>query len=191
MTRKVPARLAIVGSLLALTALTGCQAGQKAATAQPYNPVDGRNVNVPDGAVYPSPYMAVRDAIVVSDGDNAALVFTLVNNSHEDDALESATLQGKNVILPGGPIGVPIGQAVNVGSDGGAVAGVLGLKVPPGHWADLSLSFAKAGQADFQVLVVPPDDKYVPDAEAAALDLFETKVQQAQARSVINANANP
>lgn len=178
MIRSVPARAALALALIALFALTGCQAGQKAATAQPYDPVDGRNVNVPDGAEWPDPYLGVRDALVVSDGDNGALVMTLVNNSHSDDALESATLDGNNVLMPGGPVAVRVGDAVNIGSDAGAVAGVMGLGVAPGHWADLSLTFANAGQSDFQVLVVPNGDEYVPDAEAAALDLFETAVQK-------------
>jgi len=162
----------LAGVALAVVALTGCQAGRDAATAQQYNPVDGRNVNVPAGASYPDPYIAVRDAVVVSNGKAGALLLTVVNNTKDGEVLAGATLNGKDVLMPAGPVDIAPGQSVNIGSDAGAVAGIVDLGVPPGTWAGLSLHFTNAGDSDFQVLVVPPGDEYVPDAEASVVDLF-------------------
>ena len=61
-------RLPLAAAASALLILSGCAAGQTAETSQDYDPADGRNVNIPDEATFGDEYIAVRNALVVSDG---------------------------------------------------------------------------------------------------------------------------
>ena len=166
------------GALLAVTlvaaaSLAACQAGQSAATSQDYNPVDGRNINVPEDADYDEPYVAVRDAVVVAVDTDATLVVTIVNQSPKAEVLESATLDGLPVTLSGGPSDLAPQQSVSIGYDDFDTATVAAVASAPGNWVELTMRFTSAGDANLQVLVVPYGDEYVPVQFAADVVLPE------------------
>jgi len=154
--------------------LTGCQAGQNAPTSQPYNPVDGRNVNVPDDATLSEPYIGVRDALVILGDDGvAALGVTVVNNSDEADVLESVVIGGTEATLSGGPIEFAAHTSVSLGFGENASAAVAGFEGEVGQWTDLMLRFTKSGTAELSVLALAPSDGYqVPKLDAGDAPLI-------------------
>lgn len=155
-------RTVVAAALLSVLGLAGCSAGQSAPTSQDYDPVDGRNINVPADATFDEEYMAVRNAVVVARDDQASLVVTMVNQALEADVLESASLEGEPLTLSGGPIEFRPGQSVSLGFDDNATATQQPFGISPGDWVDLTLNFTRAGTAELQVLVVPYGDEYVP-----------------------------
>jgi hypothetical protein len=164
-------------TMVAVASLAACQAGQSAATSQDYQPVDGRNINVPEDANYDEPYVAVRNAVVVAYKTDATLVVTIVNQSPEAEVFESATLDGLPVTLSGGPIELAPKQSVSLGYNDFETATVSGFKSVPGDWVDLTMRFTSKGDAKLQVLVVPYGDEYVPVQFAAGVVLPETVSQ--------------
>jgi hypothetical protein len=154
-------RIAPIGSVLAIAALltvslAGCQAGANAQTAQQYDPVDGRNVNVPSDAGFGDPYIAVRGALLVDVGTTTSVVVTLVNNTDSVDTLQAVAVNGMTATLSDGPVPVPVGVPVSLGENGIATAEVELQDVAPGDWATLTLTFAESGIATFDVLAVTP-----------------------------------
>lgn len=154
-------RIAPHASVLALAALltaslAACQAGSGASTSQDYDPVDGRNVNLPDDASYGDPYLAIRGAQVVDLGTVHSMVVTVVNRTGGSDVLEAVTIAGQPAALSSGAVEVAADQAVSLGAGGVATATVEGLDVEPGDWVDVTLSFAESGVAEVEVLSVPP-----------------------------------
>lgn len=152
----------LVGVIILTTSLllVGCQAGQTAATSQGYNPVDGRNVNVPEGASFDDSYIAVRNALIVVNEDAAAVVATLVNNSEDADVLESVTIDGLEAMLSGGPIDFAAHQSISLGFAENASATASGFEGEVGQWTDLTLRFTKAGNAEISVLAAAPGASY-------------------------------
>jgi hypothetical protein len=158
MTR--PIRRPLAAAFVALLLLTGCQAGSGAQTSQPYNPGDGRNTNVPEDAAFDDDYMAVRNALVVSFGEDASLSLTLVNHASEGDVLQQAVVGETPVEIDGGPVEIAPDQRVRMGIGSDINTSIPGANLAPGDWTTLTLSFASAGTTTLDLLVVPPGDEY-------------------------------
>ena len=158
----VAARLRLpVAAAAALIVLSGCAAGQDAETSQDYDPADGRNVNVPADATFDDDYVAVRNALVVSDGGAASITVTLVNNGSDADVLTEAKIGEQTASFVGGPVEIAPGE----GRDRrrvGAIALVQEGDVAPGDFAELTLVFTRAGTTTIDVVV---RDEYVPDPD--------------------------
>lgn len=160
-------RLPIAAAAAGLLVLSGCAAGQSAQTSQPYNPSDGRNVNIPEDAGFDDPYLAVRNALVVSDGGAASITVTLVNNGPETDVLNEATIGDQAASFVGGPVEIAPGEKVAIGGGSERIALVQDGGVEPGDWTPLTLTFTNAGSATIDVLVVASDDEYAVIGESA------------------------
>ncbi len=160
-------RLPAAAAAAALLALTGCATGQSAETSQPYNPSDGRNVNIPEDAGFDDPYMAVRNALVVSDGGAASITVSLINNGPETDVLTEAKIGDQTAVFVGGPVEIAPNQKVAIGGGSERVALVQEGGVQPGDWTELTLTFTRAGSTTLDVLVVPSDDEYAALGEDA------------------------
>lgn len=158
MTRQI--RRPLAAAFVALLLLTGCQAGRGAQTSQDYDGADGRNVNVPEDAAFDDDYMAVRNALVVSFGEDASLTLTLVNHAAEGDVLQEAVVGETPVEIDGGPVEVAPDQRVRMGVGSDIDTVIPGANLSPGDWTTLTLSFASAGTTTLDVLVVPPGDEY-------------------------------
>jgi hypothetical protein len=172
MTRTFPVVAArpqtlIAAVFVAAMALTGCQSGSGAQTSQPYNGADGRNVNIPEGATFTDDYIAVRNALVVSSGEAAAVTVTLVNHSDEAEVLTEVRVNGQVASFVGGPFEIPPNDSISVGGGSGSVALVNEAGVAPGQWTELQLTFTNAGTTAIQVLVISPDDEYAVLGETA------------------------
>ena len=163
MTRTLTrSRPRLIAALLASAALvlTGCQAGSTAETSQPYNPSDGRNVNIPEDAGFDDDYIAIRNAIVVSDGGAASLTASIINHGAAADVLTEARINGEVAVFAGGPFEVAPGAKLAIGGGGDAVALVNEGGVSPGQWTEISFTFAQAGTTTMDVLVISPDDEF-------------------------------
>ena len=157
----------LLSSLLAF-ALTGCGAGSSAQTSQPYNPGDGRNVNIPADATFKDDYLAVRNALVVSNGGAASVTVTVVNHGSESDVLNEVKVNGQVATFVGGPFEIPPNEKISVGGGSDATALVTDAGVNPGQWTELSLTFNNAGTTVIDVLVVAVDDEYTVIGEGSA-----------------------
>ncbi|HVQ18647.1 MAG TPA: hypothetical protein VMT27_06380 [Actinomycetes bacterium] len=160
MTRIVKQGAILAFALVAAASLSACQAGQAAQTNKDYQPVDGRNVNVPSGAAFDEPYLAVRDALVIGVNHVGSLIVTVVNNSAETDTLESVTISGDVATLSSGPIPIRPNETIHLGFGDNPTASIDTLKAKPGDWVDLTMNFTNAGSTELQVLVLPIGDKY-------------------------------
>ena len=160
-------RLPVALAASALLVLSGCAAGQSAETSQPYNPSDGRNVNIPEDAGFDDPYLAVRNALVVSDGGAASITVTLVNNGTDTDLLTEAKIGDQTAVFVGGPVEIAPDQRVAIGGGSERVALVQEGGVEPGDWTELTLIFTNAGSTTLDVPVISSDDEYATLGESA------------------------
>lgn len=160
--------VACCAAVLAVGALSACQAGQTAQTSQPYNPADGRNVNVPEDAAFDDNYVGIRNAVVVAAGDTGSLLVTMVNNSDEDATLEGVRIDDQAMTLSQ-PVTIAPGQAAKAGFDSDLQISVDPLSPEPGDWVPVEFSFTEMGTSTFDVLVVPYGDEYVSDDSEAPL----------------------
>lgn len=160
-------RLPLAAAASALLILSGCAAGQTAQTSQDYDPADGRNVNIPEEATFGDEYIAVRNALVVSDGGPASITVTLVNNTPQADVLTEAKIGEQTAVFVGGPVEVATGQKVSIGGGAERIALVEAGGVEPGDWTELTLSFSQAGTTTIDVLVINSEDEYAFPAEEA------------------------
>lgn len=148
---------------VAVIGLSGCQAGKTAQMTQAYNPVDGRNVNIPADAGFGDTYVGIRNVVVVAIASDASLVATIVNNTAEQQELQSITLGGAPLDLSQ-PIQVDAGGSASLGFDDNPTATTAELDAQVGDWVDLTMTFSSAGSVELQVLVVPYGDQYEPVA---------------------------
>jgi hypothetical protein len=159
---------ALLFSSLAALALAGCGAGSSAQTSQPYNPGDGRNVNIPADASFQEPYLAVRNALVVSNGGAASVTVTVVNHSDDTDVLSEIKVNDKVASFVGGPFEIPPNEKISVGGGSDATALVSDAGVEPGQWTELTLTFTNAGSTVIDVVVVDSADEYTLTGEGSA-----------------------
>jgi hypothetical protein len=148
-----------VAAAAALLVLSGCAAGQDAETSQDYDPTDGRNVNIPADATFDDDYIAVRNALVVSDGGAASITVTLVNNSAEADVLTEARIGDQTAAFVGGPFEIAPDATVAIGGGSERIALVQQGGVQPGDFTELTRVFAQAGTTTIDVMVVSSDDE--------------------------------
>ena len=151
----------MVFAAAAVIGLSGCQAGKTAQMTQAYNPVDGRNVNIPADAGYGDTYVGIRNVVVVAIASDASLVATFVNNTAEPQELSSITLGGTPLEVSE-PVQLEPGDTASLGFGGNPTATTAGLDAQVGDWVDLTMAFSSAGSVELQVLVVPYGDQYAP-----------------------------
>lgn len=155
------ASLPAVALAAAVVLLTGCQAGTNAQTSKPYNPVSGRNVNVPASPGYYDPYLAVRGvALVENQVGTVVLVGKVINKTDADEELVSVTAGDSAATLLDQPVAIPAGGTASFGIPGGEAAYWSTLSTPVGHWADVTLSFSRSGDVKLRVLVSPNVNDY-------------------------------
>jgi hypothetical protein len=151
----LPAMVATAGAAALLSGLlTGCQAGTNAQTSQPFNPVTGRNVNVPASPGYYDPYLAVRGVTLVENSSGeVVLVAKVINKTEESEDLVSVTAGDSAATLIDAPVTIPAGGTASFGVENGESAYWASLSTAPGHWTDVTMSFSRSGEVTLRVLV--------------------------------------
>ena len=158
----------IAGALLAALSLAGCAAGQTAQTSQPYNPADGRNVNVPADAAFNEDYVGIRNAVVVAAAEHGSLLVTIVNNSSNEETLEGVRIDDQAMDISR-EVTLQPGETAKAGFDSDLQISIDELSANPGDWVTVEFSFQNMGDTSVGVLVVPYGDEYVSDDSEAPL----------------------
>jgi hypothetical protein len=96
--------------------------------------------------------LKVQDATLVTDPEDptaASLIMTLLNEGETDDSLVAATV-GTSTGATEGPIALPSGAVVPVGSPepGSPSIAFIGLTAKPGDFAPVTLRFGSAGSTE-------------------------------------------
>jgi hypothetical protein len=116
----------------------------------------------------------VQDATLVTGPEGqsgvASLVMTLINEGELPDALVKVSTEPPTTSSQRSPIPITPGAAVKVGGPGSTDQVVLtGLKVTPGSYATVTVSFERSGSETRRVAVVPAVGYYEGYGPAAAL----------------------
>ncbi len=147
-TRRLVPVIAAVG---ATAALTGCGSNINAQTQEWYDATDGVNNDVEatlDG-------VAVRSVVVVSDGTDATVVGTFVNQGVDTDEVTSITVEGEDADIDG-ELEMEPDEAVRLGPPGQARAQVDGADLEPGFLATVEITFDVAPQETLTAIVRAP-----------------------------------
>lgn len=149
-------------AVLVVAGLTGCHQGQNANTT-----VQGETGNGVLLAVGPLEVAGTRIVAGEREG-SGAMTATIVNAGADADVLESVSVDGVEGVLAPGAIEVAAGQTAAIGTPKANQVQFTGLPAAAGQWVEVTLRFAKSGDATGQVLVVPPLGFYEPFAPAEA-----------------------
>lgn len=174
MSRSEPSRRSRAGAAAALAALlllTGCGAGQLTATSTQRGSAGGANADAGDILVREAEIEFGDSApgeVVYPAGTTAPLQMRIVNQGVVADRLVSATSRAASVVHLSGPLEVPAGQVLVVGSRPPAAPGVrtaqitltgLHEDVRAGLTYELVLVFERAGPV---LLHLPVDNPTTP-----------------------------
>ena len=151
-TRRLVTVIAAAGATIALA---GCGSNINAQTQDWYDPTDGVNNSV-DGTLAG---MAVRSVVVVSDGTDATVVGTFVNQGADTDGVASITVDGEEATITGS-LDVEPGESVRLGPPGEARAQVDGVDLEPGLTTTVEISFDVAPQETLTAIVRAPEAEF-------------------------------
>jgi copper(I)-binding protein len=144
-------------ALVIATTLTGCGAGQNAATRNIAKVTDGNEVTIKDNDVT---IKVLNLLLVATETGDAVLIGTLVNQGATDDQLlgisvggNQATLTGERLLKQNAPIRFE-------GDSANAKAVFFGVSPEPGRNVTLTLGFARAGLITAEVIIRDKRDDY-------------------------------
>lgn len=110
--------------------------------------------------------LKIRHPVIVADaeGDRAVLTVAIINEGGQPETLSGVAVEGAGQVQAAGgtTITIPARGAVFIGSAGGPAITITrqGGKPAPGEFAELTLSFASAGEVRIQVAVRPPTGEF-------------------------------
>jgi len=144
-------------ALVIATTLTGCGAGQNAATRNIAKVTDGNEVTIKDNDVT---IKVLNLLLVATETGDAVLIGTLVNQGATDDQLlgisvggNQATLTGERLLKQNAPIRFE-------GDSANAKAVFFGVSPEAGRNVTLTLGFARAGLVTTEVIIRDKRDDY-------------------------------
>ena len=145
---------AVAVALVAVLSTSGCyQAYEKTVSVQ------GPTGNGVDVSVGP---LLVQDTTLVAseDGKRASLIFTIISDSDEADALTAVTVSGAAATVTTAPLAVGPRTSVAVGGPATAQVTVPSLTVPAGTYTPVTIVFRNAGSVSAEIPVVPAAGYY-------------------------------
>ncbi len=160
------AAVALAVSLIAVLPTAGCYQGfDNTVNTQ------GPTGNGTDFLVGPD--IKVTDATLVTGPEGevgvASLVMTIINEGEMPDALVSVSTEPATTSSQRSPIAVLPGTAVQVGGPATDQIVLTGLKVTPGSYATVTVSFESAGSETRSIAVVPAKGYYEGYGPGAAV----------------------
>ncbi len=159
------AAVALAVSLLAVLPTAGCYQGFEN-TVNTQGPT-GNGTDFLVGAD-----IKVQDATLVTGPQGASgvasLVMTIINEGELPDALVTVSTEPATTSSLRTPIALRSGASVQVGGTAQDQVVLTGLKVTPGSYATVTLSFERAGSETRKVAVVPAVGYYEGYGPAAA-----------------------
>jgi copper(I)-binding protein len=160
------AAVALAVSLVAVLPTAGCYQGFDN-TVNTQGPTgNGTDFQVGDG-------IKVQDATLVTgpEGESgvASLVMSIINEGELPDALVRVTTEPATTSSQKTPIAIRPGSSVRVGGPATDQIVLTGLKVAPGSYATVTVTFERAGSETRKVAVVPAVGYYEGYGPAAAV----------------------
>lgn len=160
------AAVALAVSLVAVLPTAGCYQGFDN-TVNTQGPTgNGTDFRVGDG-------IKVQDATLVTgpagESGVASLVMSIINEGELPDALVTVTTEPATTSSQKTPIAVKPGTSVRVGSPATDQIVLTGLKITPGSYATVTVSFERAGSETRKVAVVPAVGYYEGYGPVAAV----------------------
>ena len=148
----------VITSALALSLLlSGCGAGQNAATRMITRVTDGQEITVKENG---SEIRVVNLTLVDTEDGAAVVVATIVNQGTEPDQLLGISVQGVEANLTGETVLLPNKPLFFEGEQANAKAVFPGANPQAGTHVKVSLGFAKAGFVSADVIIRDKRDDY-------------------------------
>jgi hypothetical protein len=161
----------VITSALAFSLLlSGCGAGQNAATRMITRVTDGTEITIKENG---SEIRVVNLTLVDTEDGAAVVVATIVNQGTEPDQLLGFSVQGVQAALSGETMLLPNKPLFFEGEQANAKAVFTGANPKPGTHVTVSLGFAKAGFVSAEVIIRDKRDDFknvVSGAKLASTD---------------------
>ena len=161
----------VITSALAFSLLlSGCGAGQNAATRMITRVTDGTEITIKENG---SEIRVVNLTLVDTQDGAAVVVATIVNQGTEPDQLLGFSVQGVQAALSGETVLLPNKPLFFEGEQANAKAVFTGANPKPGTHVTVSLGFAKAGFVSAEVIIRDKRDDFknvVSGAKLASTD---------------------
>ena len=148
----------VITSALAFSLLlSGCGAGQNAATRMITRVTDGQEITIKENGSE----IRVVNLTIVDTGDGAAVVVaTIINQGTDSDQLLGFSVQGVQATLTGETALLPNKPLFFEGEQANAKAVFPGANPKPGTHVTISLGFAKAGFVTAEVIIRDKRDDF-------------------------------
>ena len=158
----------VITSALAFSLLlSGCGAGQNAATTKITRVTDGTEITIRENGSE----IRVVNLTLVDTGDGAAVVVAnIINQGTESDQLLGFSVQGVQATLTGETILLPNKPLFFEGEQANAKAVFPGANPKPGTHVTISLGFAKAGFVTAEVIIRDKRDDFKNVISGATVD---------------------
>ena len=162
----------VITSALAFSLLlSGCGAGQNAATTKITRVTDGTEITIRENGSE----IRVVNLTLVDTGDGAAVVVAnIINQGTESDQLLGFSVQGVQATLTGETILLPNKPLFFEGEQANAKAVFPGANPKPGTHVTISLGFAKAGFVTAEVIIRDKRDDFKNVISGATLATVDT-----------------
>jgi len=161
----------VITSALAFSLLlSGCGAGQNAATRMITRVTDGTEITIKENG---SEIRVVNLTLVDTEDGAAVVVATIVNQGTEPDQLLGFSVQGVQAALSGETMLLPNKPLFFEGEQANAKAVFTGANPKPGTHVTVSLGFARAGFVSAEVIIRDKRDDFknvVSGAKLASTD---------------------
>lgn len=162
----------VITSALALSLLlSGCGAGQNAATRMITKVTDGQEITVKENG---SEIRVVNLTLVDTEDGAAVVVATIVNQGTEPDQLLGISVQGVEASLTGETVLLPNKPLFFEGEQANAKAVFPGANPQAGTHVKVSLGFAKAGFVSADVIIRDKRDDFKNVISGAKLSTADT-----------------
>ena len=165
-------KIIVITSALAFSLLlSGCGAGQTAATRMITRVTDGQEITVKENGSE----IRVVNLTLVATGDGAAVVVaTIINQGTESDQLLGFSVQGVQATLTGETALLPNKPLFFEGEQANAKAVFPGANPKPGTHVTVSIGFAKAGFVTAEVIIRDKRDDFKNVISGAQLTTADT-----------------
>ncbi len=160
------AAVALAVSLVAVLPTAGCYQGfdntvnTQGPTGNGTDFLVGADIKVQDATLVTGP---------AGESGVASLVMTIINEGEMPDALVKVSTEPATTSSQKTPIALRSGTSVPVGGTAADQVVLTGLKITPGSYATVTLSFERAGSETRKVAVVPAVGYYEGYGPAAAV----------------------
>ena len=162
----------VITSALAFSLLlSGCGAGQNAATTKITRVTDGNEITIRENGSE----IRVVNLTLVDTGDGAAVVVAnIINQGTDSDQLLGFSVQGVQATLTGETMLLPNKPLFFEGEQANAKAVFSRANAKPGTYVTISVGFAKAGFVSAEVIIRDKRDDFKNVISGAELTTADT-----------------